>query len=91
VLRCDIPHDGILRRLSPETGAYFANKYANEPDPDQWIPEQSIRRALAWENLRRQGVPDALAADLVFGEGQGKAILNGIIDAARNVTEKKTK
>jgi AAA+ superfamily predicted ATPase len=88
VLRCDTPHDGILRRLSPESAAYISNKYANEPDPDQWVPEQSARRFLAWESLRKQGVPDALAADLVFGEGQGVAVINGVIDAARNMTLK---
>lgn len=84
VLRCDTPHTGILRRLSPELGAFIANKYANEPDPEIWTPEISVRRAIAFESLRKQGVPEKLAADIMFGEGQGKTVLMAIVDAARN-------
>jgi MoxR-like ATPase len=84
VLRCDTPHSGILRRLSPEAAAFIANKYANEPDSETWVPEISARRMLSFEDLRKQGVSDALAADIVFGEGQGKTVLMALVDAARN-------
>lgn len=84
VLRCDTPHPGILRRLSPEAAAFIANKMANEPVEESWVPDISPRRMLAFEALRAGGIPDGLAADLVFGEGQGKTVLMSIIDAARN-------
>lgn len=84
VLKCKTPHPGILRRLSPESAAYILNKMLNEPDNDQWVPTQSPRRFLAFEGLRGQGVADELAAELVFGEGQGKTLLMALIDAARN-------
>jgi MoxR-like ATPase len=84
VLRADIPHTGILRRLSPESAAFIANKMANEPDAEQWVPAITPRRMIAFEHLRKGGIPDPLAADLVFGEGQGKTVLMAIVDAARN-------
>ena len=84
VLKAGTPHEGILKRLSPEMAAFIVNKYANEPDPEPWVPEVSIRRALTFEHLRAQGVEDALAAEIVFGEGQGKTVLASVIDAARN-------
>lgn len=84
VLRADTPHEGILKRLSPEAAAFIANKMANEPDVEQWVPTISPRRMLSFESLRSNGIPDALAADLVFGEGQGKTVLMSIVDAARN-------
>jgi len=85
VIRCDTPHTGILKRLSPESAAFLANKMANEPmtAPD-WVPDISPRRMLQFEDLRGQGVPDSLAADIMFGEGQGKTVLMSIMDAARN-------
>ena len=86
VLRADTPHEGILKRLSPESAAFIANKMANEPVVDDWTPSITPRRMLSFEALRRGGIPDALAADLVFGEGQGKTILMSIVDAARNVS-----
>lgn len=88
VLRADTPHAGILRRLSPEAGAFIANKMANEPSDDQWTPTISPRRMLSFEELRQGGIPDALAADLVFGEGQGKTVLMSIVDAARNAVKR---
>lgn len=84
VLKCKVPHPGILKRLSNESAAYLLNKMMNEPDNDQWIPAQSPRRFIAFEGLRAQGVADELAAELVFGEGQGKTVLMALIDAARN-------
>lgn len=84
VLKCNTPHDGILRRLSPEAGAFILNKMNNEPDNDLWTPTISPRRMLAWEHLRSEGVSDELAADLVFGEGQGKTVLMSMVDAVRN-------
>jgi len=84
VLKCGTPHDGILRRLSPESAAYLVNKMSNEPDNDQWVPEQSPRRFLTFEHLRGQGLSDELAAELVFGSGQGKTVLMSMIDAQRN-------
>lgn len=84
VLKCNSPHPGILRRLSPESAAFIVNQMANEPENDQWVPKPSPRKFLAWEDLRKQGVPDGLAADIVFGEGQGKTILMALVDAARN-------
>jgi MoxR-like ATPase len=84
VLKCNTPHPGILRRLSPESAAYLVNKMANEPDNDQWTPSQSPRRMLTFEHLRAQGMSDELAAELVFGEGQGKTVLMAMIDAQRN-------
>lgn len=84
VLRCDIPHDGILRRLSPESAAFLLNKISNEPVTDQWVPTLTARRFLSFEHLRKQGLNDELAAELVFGEGQGKTILMAMIDAQRN-------
>lgn len=84
VIRCGTPHDGILRRLSPESAAYIVNKMANEPEPETYTPDQSNRRFLAFENLRRQGLSDEFAAELCFGEGQGKVVLMAMIDAQRN-------
>jgi MoxR-like ATPase len=84
VLRADTPHEGILKRLSPESAAFIVNKMSNEPDPEQWVPDITPRRMLSFEGLRAGGIPDKLAADLVFGEGQGKTVLMSIIDAARN-------
>jgi MoxR-like ATPase len=83
-LRCDTPHAGILRRLSPEGAAFLLNKMANEPRAEEWTPKYSPRRQLSFESLRRPGVPNALAADLAFGEGQGKTMLMAMVDAARN-------
>jgi MoxR-like ATPase len=88
VLRADTPHAGILRRLTPESAAFIANKYANEPDTEQWTPTISVRRMLAFEELRKGGLPDPLAADIVFGEGQGRTVLMSIVDAARNLAAK---
>lgn len=84
VLKCNTPHPGILRRMSPESAAYIVNKMANEPDTDDWVPTQTPRRFLTFEHLRREGVSDPLAAELVFGEGQGKTVLMAMIDAQRN-------
>jgi len=84
VLKCNTPHAGILKRLSPESAAYIVNKMANDPDPDEWVPTQTPRRFLAFENLRAQGISDELAAELVFGAGQGKTVLMAMVDAARN-------
>jgi len=84
VLKCNTPHEGILRRLSPESAKYLSNKMANEPDNDIWTPTQMPRRFLAFEHLRAEGISDELAAELVFGEGQGKTVLMAMIDAARN-------
>jgi len=84
VLKCNTPHDGILKRLSPEAAAYLGNKMKNEPDTDLWTPAQTPRRFLAFEHLRSEGVSDELAAELVFGEGQGKTVLMAMIDAQRN-------
>jgi MoxR-like ATPase len=83
-LRCDTPHAGILRRLSPEGAAFLLNKMANEPRGEEWVPRYSPRRQLSFESLRRQGVPSELAAELAFGEGQGKTMLMAMVDAARN-------
>jgi MoxR-like ATPase len=84
VLRCDTPHAGILRRLSPESAAFIVNKMANEPETETWVPKVSPRRMLAFEQLRKEGLSDELAAELVFGEGQGKTILMAMVDASRN-------
>lgn len=84
VIKCNTPHIGILRRMSPECAAFIANKMSNEPEGEQWVPSVTPRRMLAFEHLRKQGVNDALAADIVFGEGQGKTILTALVDAARN-------
>lgn len=84
VLKAQMPHEGILKRLSPEMAAFIVNKYANEPDPEPWVPEVSIRRSIAFEALRGQGVDNHLAAEIIFGEGQGKTVLAAVIDAARN-------
>ena len=84
VLRCDTPHSGILRRLSPESAAFILNKMANEPNTDEWTPTITPRRMLSYEQLRAEGVSNELAAELVFGEGQGKTVLMAMIDAARN-------
>lgn len=85
VMKCNTPHVGILKRLSPECAAFIANKMANEPEPEAWVPMVTPRRMLAFEHLRKQSVDDSLAADIVFGEGQGKVILMSLVDAARNV------
>jgi len=87
VLKCRRPHDGILRRLSPEAAAFILNKMENDPDNDQWTPEISPRRMLAFEHLRGEGVSDELAAELVFGEGQGKTVLMAMIDAKRHAAK----
>jgi MoxR-like ATPase len=84
VLRCAVPHPGILKRLTPASAAFILNKMANEPDNDQFTPKLSPRRMLSFDALVAGGIPDGLAADLVFGEGQGKAILTALIDAQRN-------
>jgi MoxR-like ATPase len=85
VLRCDTPHEGILHRLSPESSAYLLNKMANEPaTAEEWVPKQSTRNFISFENLRKEGLSDELAAEIVFGEGQGKTVLMSMIDAARN-------
>jgi hypothetical protein len=84
VLKCNTPHPGVLRRLSPESAAYLVNKIANEPDTDVWVPTQTTRRFLTFEHLRSQGLSDELAAELCFGEGQGKTVLMSMIDAQRN-------
>ena len=84
VLKCNTPHSGILRRLSPESAAYLVNKMANDPDTDEWVPTQSPRRFLSFEHLRSQGMSDELAAELCFGAGQGKTVLMAMVDAARN-------
>lgn len=84
VLRCDTPHDGIIRRLSAESAAFILNKIANEPDEYNWTPSITPRRMLSFEHLRKQGISDELAAELVFGEGQGKTILMAMVDAQRN-------
>ena len=91
VLRVATPHAGILRRLSPEAGAFIVNKMANEPDNDQWTPTITPRRMLSYEALVSQGVNAALAAELVFGEGQGKTVLMAMVDAARNAAVKAAK
>lgn len=83
-LRCDTPHAGILRRLSPEGAAFLLNKMSNQPVGEPWVPNYSPRRQLSFEHLRIQGCPDELAADLAFGEGQGKTMLMAMVDAARN-------
>lgn len=84
VLRCDTPHTGILRRLSPESAAFLMNLMENQPDGETWVPKISPRVMLAFEYLKREGVSDELAAELAFGEGQGKSVLMSIVDAARN-------
>jgi hypothetical protein len=84
VLRCDTPHDGIIRRLSPEAAAFILNKIANEPIDYNWTPSITPRRMLSFEHLRKQGLSNELAAELVFGEGQGKTVLMAMIDASRN-------
>jgi MoxR-like ATPase len=84
IIKCATPHPGLLRRLSPEAAAFIVNQMANEPDNDEWVPKPSPRKFLAWESLRKQGVSDELAADIVFGEAQGKTILMALVDAARN-------
>lgn len=89
-LRCDTPHAGILRRLSPEGAAFLLNKMANEPRGEEWTPRYSPRRQLSFEHLRIQGVPEELAAELAFGEGQGKAMLMAMVDAARNSSGRKS-
>jgi hypothetical protein len=57
---------------------------ANEPNTDEWTPTITPRRMLSYEQLRAEGVSNELAAELVFGEGQGKTVLMAMIDAARN-------
>jgi hypothetical protein len=84
IIKCNTPHEGLLRRLSPEAAAFIVNQMANAPDHDEWVPTPSPRKFLAWENFRAQGVSDELAADIVFGEAQGKTILMALVDAARN-------
>jgi MoxR-like ATPase len=84
VLRCDTPHAGILRRLSPESAAFILNKMANEPSADDWTPAITPRRMLSFEQLKAEGVSQELAAELVFGEGQGKTVLMSMVDAMRN-------
>jgi MoxR-like ATPase len=84
VLKCNTPHEGILRRLSPEAAKFILNKMQNEPDNDEWTPAITPRRMLAFDHLRNEGVSDELAAELVFGEGQGKTVLMAMIDATRN-------
>lgn len=89
VLRCDMPHPGILKRLSPECATFIENKMANEPDAEQWTPTITPRRMLAFEALRSVdaqtvGITESLAADLVFGAGQGKTVLMSLIDAKRH-------
>ncbi len=85
VLRCDLPHDGILRRLSNGSAAYLLNKMRNEPaTAEEWVPKQSTRNFIAFEHLRKEGLSDELAAEITFGEGQGKTVLMSMIDAVRN-------
>ena len=84
VLRCDTPHSGILRRLSPESAAFILNKMANEPVTDEWVPTITPRRMLSFEQLKAEGVSPELAAELVFGAGQGKTVLMSMVDAVRN-------
>jgi MoxR-like ATPase len=89
VLRCDLPHPGILKRLSPESAAFIQNKILNTPDGEQWCPSITPRRMLAFEALRNPaaqtvGITENLAAEIVFGEGQGKTVLMSLIDAARH-------
>jgi hypothetical protein len=57
---------------------------ANEPVTDDWVPTITPRRMLSFEALKAEGVSQELAAELVFGEGQGKTVLMSMVDAARN-------
>lgn len=84
-LRCDIPHDGILARLSEGSAAYLKNKTLNEPPTaPEWVPKQDARTFISFEHLRAEGVSDELAAEICFGEGQGKTVLMAMVDAVRN-------
>lgn len=85
VLRCATPHTGILRRLSPDKAQFILNKMQNEPESEPWVPTISVRRMLAAESLENQGFDRNLAYDVVFGDGQGKAIQTALIDAQRNI------
>jgi MoxR-like ATPase len=85
ILRCDLPHPGIVKRLRPGSAAFLVNKIRNTPDTETFSPKISTRNMLRFDKLVAVGVPEPFAADLIFGEGQGKAVLNGTIDAARNI------
>lgn len=83
VLRCDTPHPGILRRLSPDKAQNLMNRCKNEPQSEPYIPKQSPRAFLRWQKLENEGVPSDFAAELVFGEGQSEAVQNACIEALR--------
>lgn len=84
VLKCNTPHPGLLKRLTPDAATFIENKMKNEPEADLWIPTLTPRRMLSFCHLRGEGFDDALAAELCFGIGQGAAILTAMIDAQRN-------
>jgi hypothetical protein len=88
VLKCNVPHDGLLQRLDSDAAKFIRNKMANDPDPDQWTPEISPRRMLAFCSLRAAGLGDEFAATICFGPGQDKTVLTALVDAARNETAK---
>jgi MoxR-like ATPase len=84
VLRCDVPHEGLLKRLDNDAAKFIRNKMANDPNNDQWTPEVSPRRMLAFCHLRASGLGDEFAAHICFGPGQGETVLTALVDAARN-------
>jgi len=87
ILRCDLPHPGILKRMRSGSASFLVNKIKNTPDNETFTPKISTRNMLRFESLVAAGVEEPFAADLIFGQGQGKAVLTGTIDAARNVTK----
>jgi MoxR-like ATPase len=84
ILRCDTPNAGIFRRITPDKASYLKNKYMNTPTSEPFIPKQSPRNFIRWQQLENAGVPSEFACQLIFGEDQAEAIQNGCIDAMRN-------
>lgn len=85
VLRCDTPAPGLLKAMQPDAAEFIKNKMENEAElGNNWQPDISPRRMLAFCHLRTQGLEADMAAIISFGETQARTIMTALVDAARN-------
>lgn len=73
VLYAGTPMPGQLKQLSPSVAAAVKAHYRGMKAP-KWGDRWNVRRALAFENLRKVGIGTELAAKLTFGDNAAEAV-----------------
>lgn len=73
VLYAGTPMPGQLKQLSPPVAAAVKAHYRGMKAP-KWGDRWNVRRALAFENLRKVGIDTELAAKLTFGDNAAEAV-----------------